>query len=768
MERDNPDYAIGERVVVKVEKLFPFGIFVRLVDGTPGYIRRRELSWSGDREIIVHEGQTLETVVLQLPDAEHMIELSLKATLPDPWEEFISMYRKDDVVEGTVKHLQPFGVFIEILPGVQGLIPLNHLAPWKITKAEDVVWMGDHVEAIITRIERKTRKVWLSICSHMQQDFSQSLSIENSQASSAVPTYPSEEALLITKNQPRASGVQEHTVLEGDYLRERQAVGRILIVDDRAEFREPLVTFMRHRGYEAEAVQSPAEAIEKTAQHVYQVLLVDIDLPEMSGLDLIRILKERGVDAVIAVMSVPEWLRSRAKEIEDLDVVEVFAKPLDLDEVERLLIRVGRDMHIAPWRESPTEDQPVIPVSSGRFVMTPQDGLSLAERLHKGLQRLVEDIRAETGIIFSLDTSAQTLSIMAHVGSSKLAKNAMYSLEESPVKDVARSRRSVLEHRMSAHRQVQRRFQKLLALLPFESCIGVPIEVHGEVQYVLFVFHRDQDAFNHYRLRDTEAAANLFSAIIERDRVGQRLQSFNKFLLSGELAAGFGHEVRNQISSLEIQLLNLQTDCRLLNQQSVELAESSGFREIQASVDSLLSTTEKLNSTIELFQGLMLEERHGLLDVNQIVRNVEILLRPVARVSKVQMKTMLHPDLPLTAGQGVRLQQVLFNIMLNAIQHMATKSQAKRILHVSTFCGASSEELPIKIRFSDTGPGIHRQLWDKIFTLGFSTRTNGTGLGLFIARSLVESLGGNISVERSVVPIGTTFLVALPFVTPQE
>lgn len=68
---------------------------------------------------------------------------------------------------------------------------------------------------------------------------------------------------------------------------------------------------------------------------------------------------------------------------------------------------------------------------------------------------------------------------------------------------------------------------------------------------------------------------------------------------------------------------------------------------------------------------------------------------------------------------------------------------------------------PIKLRFTDRGPGIHRQLWEKIFELGFSTRPSGSGLGLLTARSLVEPLGGRICVERSVVPISTTFLVEL-------
>jgi len=65
-------------------------------------------------------------------------------------------------------------------------------------------------------------------------------------------------------------------------------------------------------------------------------------------------------------------------------------------------------------------------------------------------------------------------------------------------------------------------------------------------------------------------------------------------------------------------------------------------------------------------------------------------------------------------------------------------------------------------RFKDNGLGIHRQLWERIYDLGFSTKEGGTGLGLYIAKGLVESLGGHIKVEESYILVGSTFLVELP------
>ena len=135
-------------------------------------------------------------------------------------------------------------------------------------------------------------------------------------------------------------------------------------------------------------------------------------------------------------------------------------------------------------------------------------------------------------------------------------------------------------------------------------------------------------------------------------------------------------------------------------------------------------------------------------------------MRPLADKAKVKIHLNLAANLPMAAGGSIRLQQVFLNLMLNAVQQIEGKADGRRALAISTAC--PDDECPwVQIRFSDTGPGIHQQILRKIFDLGFTTRTGGSGLGLYIARSLIESMGGHIMVEKSLVPIGATFLVSL-------
>ena len=137
------------------------------------------------------------------------------------------------------------------------------------------------------------------------------------------------------------------------------------------------------------------------------------------------------------------------------------------------------------------------------------------------------------------------------------------------------------------------------------------------------------------------------------------------------------------------------------------------------------------------------------------------MLRPIAQKERATVDLMLTPSLPTLRGNSVILQQVFLNLMLNAVQQMSLKADkfcwsGKRTLRVTTSLNEKAHY--VRIRFMDNGPGIHRAHLKKIFSPGFSTR-GGSGLGLYIARSFIESLGGTLRVQETLVPLGTTFVV---------
>jgi len=740
----------GKQVTVTVERIFPFGVFVRLKDGREGYIRRRELSLAGDADPqeVVSPGQQIEAIILELEEPSRIMELSHKATLPDPWQEFTSKFRQGDVVRARVKNLVPGGAFAQIVPGVDGFIPTEELAPWTVETPDEVIWAGDDVEAVITHLDPARQKVRLSIRRRLEQ---------LSRVEAIMERLYRKNGTRITAEIP--SEEEELSLSETEQLGEIKQAGPVLVVDDHDTVRDPLVQWLTRHGCPAQGAKTASEALGLCRRQNYGLILVDLDLPEVDGLSLIQQLRNRDHSTPVAVMSSPDWIERHLAEIQALEVAEVFPKPLDLDEFWQLLLRLSKGerprLELNPPVPATTEEQP-----STRLGTVMRSGRPLAARIKQGLDQLVKNTRAEEGIVFHLDPISQKVSIIAEAGVIPLNERAIYSLVDSPVKDLIREGGEIWENQVSQVRTG--RFRKLLDLLPFESCIGVPIEASGKVEHALFLFHREPGAFSHYRLRDARAMATLFAVALESQALDKRIQEMSRIFLSGRLAAGFGHEVYNKLSGLELQFRNVRADFERLEKENPQLRDSFDYREVKRALDRAVDTALDLKRTVMEFRRLTETGGEQNVDVNQVVRQAEAQVRPLARRAKVKLRVDLDQNLPPVIGNGVGLYHVFLNLMLNAVQHMERKPDERRVLEVTTVYDDGDGDHPIKIRFSDTGPGIHRQLWDKIFALGFTTKSGGSGLGLYIARSLVESMGGRIFVEESLVPLGTTFLVELP------
>jgi len=525
--------------------------------------------------------------------------------------------------------------------------------------------------------------------------------------------------------------------------------------------RLPLREWFRKLGFAADAVEDAEEAHTRIHQRTYGLLLMDIQLPGEDSLAFLRSLRDQRARKVpVALMSTPECIRERAAEIEKLNVLEVFPKPLAPEKIEWFMFRLASREPMVSWRAA--SDNRGLETEPQAFKV---DGVSIplspGEQVPAILDQLRVHTEADAAALFYLDPDSGGITVLATAGTIQQIPEtkAAHHLYESPVKDVIVEGEPVLENGVDG--TVRARFQKLLALIPFESCIGVPVRVRDATNHAMFLFARDGNAFSRYRLRDAQAAAVLISTVIERDMLNRQIQSHGGLLVSGQLMAGLGHELYNKVSGLEIQLRNLNRDWQELELSGPVSQNALDCGEFSQAVATLVDTAGELRQTTEVFQRLMRAEGDHVLDVNNVVRTSRILVRPVARRAGVRVVTKLGPDLPPAIGSQARLQQVFLNLMLNAVQQMELINR-QGMLRVVTSFEPFGDPRPIRVRFSDGGPGIHKKLQERIFGMGHSTRPGGAGLGLFIARSLVESMGGAIRLEESLVPLGTTFLVELP------
>jgi small subunit ribosomal protein S1 len=160
LDRLNP----GDVVEGTISNIVDFGAFVDL-DGMDGLIHISELSWShvNHPSEVLEIGQTVKVKVLDIDRERQRISLGLKQTQTDPWQQVLESYQEGDVVQGVVTKVVTFGAFVEVLPGVEGLVHISELAQHHVENPREVVSQGDHVNVRILEVDADRRRLSLSL-----------------------------------------------------------------------------------------------------------------------------------------------------------------------------------------------------------------------------------------------------------------------------------------------------------------------------------------------------------------------------------------------------------------------------------------------------------------------------------------------------------------------------------------------------------------------------------------------------------------------------
>jgi C4-dicarboxylate-specific signal transduction histidine kinase len=239
----------------------------------------------------------------------------------------------------------------------------------------------------------------------------------------------------------------------------------------------------------------------------------------------------------------------------------------------------------------------------------------------------------------------------------------------------------------------------------------------------------------------------------ERERLRQAqadLAHVNRVTTMGELTASLAHEVNQPIAAA---VTNANTCLRWLagDTPNLEEARAAAMRVVTDG-----RRAAEIISRIRLLFKKGTPERE-LVDVNDVVREMIVLLRGEAARHNISVRTELAPDLPQVMGDRVQLQQVMMNLMINGIDAMKDVDGMREL----TIKSQRAENQPLLICVSDTGVGLPPQQADQIFNAFFTTKLHGTGMGLSISRSIVESHGGRLGVDPN-SPRGASFHFTLP------
>jgi NO-binding membrane sensor protein with MHYT domain/signal transduction histidine kinase len=228
------------------------------------------------------------------------------------------------------------------------------------------------------------------------------------------------------------------------------------------------------------------------------------------------------------------------------------------------------------------------------------------------------------------------------------------------------------------------------------------------------------------------------------------LAHVNRVTTMGELTASLAHEVNQPIGAA---VTNANTCLRWLAGDTPNLGEARAAA--MRVVNDGRRAAEIISRIRLLFKKGTPEQE--LVHVNAVVREMIVLLRAEAARHSISVRTELAGDLPQVMGDRVQLQQVLMNLIMNSIDAMKDVD-GMRELAINSQLGENEE---ILVSVSDTGVGLPSQQADQIFNAFFTTKLNGTGMGLRISHSIVESHGGRLwAADNS--PRGASFHFTLP------
>jgi signal transduction histidine kinase len=223
---------------------------------------------------------------------------------------------------------------------------------------------------------------------------------------------------------------------------------------------------------------------------------------------------------------------------------------------------------------------------------------------------------------------------------------------------------------------------------------------------------------------------------LARSVVAQSREREARLMTMDVLSASIAHEMSQPLASI---VTNADAAARWMGRLAPDLGE------VKASLDQIRNAAYRARDLIGSIRSMVKRDgrNRAPLDLNDLVRDVLALTERELQRNRISVELQLNQHLPLTKGDRVQLQQVLINLITNAIDAM-TEQKWPRILRITS---AIEEPSSIVISITDTGKGIDPKIADRIFNPLFTTKSNGMGMGLAICRSIIEGHDGRLWVS---------------------
>jgi PAS domain S-box-containing protein len=275
---------------------------------------------------------------------------------------------------------------------------------------------------------------------------------------------------------------------------------------------------------------------------------------------------------------------------------------------------------------------------------------------------------------------------------------------------------------------------------------------NGSTKYVRAVARSAKDALG--ALEFVGAVMDITAtrrADEELHQTRTQLTHFARLTTLGELTASIAHEVNQPLSGV---INSANAGIRWLDSQPPDVHRA------RQSIDRIIRDAGRASEVVARVRDLAKKTppRKDWLNINETVEEIISLTRQEVRKNHVRLKTQLSADLPLILADRIQLQQVILNLMINAIEALTAVPDAERVLQITTTAGPSGD---VGLTMGDSGPGLGQEKLEEIFGAFYTTKPDGMGMGLAVSRSIIEAHGGSLWADKN-EPRGAIFQFTLP------
>jgi PAS domain S-box-containing protein len=477
----------------------------------------------------------------------------------------------------------------------------------------------------------------------------------------------------------------------------------ILLVDDEADLREVLDVSLSDSGYNVLTAENGLQAMNILKETDIPVVITDIKMPGMDGIDLLRKIKGKNPETEVIMLTGHGDLDLAIKSLKH-EATDFITKPINDDALEMALQRAFEKISVRQKLKEYDRNRAMYDVLINELIQEDVMIIGSDYRILDVNETLLNKLGLER---------KETVGRYCYEITHRLAMPCSGVDHKCPLEETLKTRKPTMETHIHKDKDDKNVYYSISAYPLFENG-----EIIGAIELS----------------RDITSDINTRQAMMQQDKLAS----------IGRLSAGVAHEINNPLTTILTTAMLIQEDIDPKNPM---------YEELETITNEALRCRKIVSSLLDFARQTQPAKKHH--NINDIITECIRLTRKQAEFKDIKIRKALSEKVPELLLDKEQIQQALINLILNATD--ATEPGGK--ITVSTAFSPDNQFVTISV--SDTGKGITDEVIDKIFEPFFTTREIGTGLGLAITHGIIGRHGGDISVQ-SQPDHGTTFTISLP------